>query len=288
MNNLYYKPSGKSNPISFLYLILAICIAAPILAFVYAYAILWIPIIYLNLLCLAGIALGLGFVANFVIGLGKVRNRLLALVFGLLIAVAGYYFSWVVWIGYHFEISYMEVIQDPAAMMRGIGLANDQGTWGFRSGGNVDGTMLSIVWAIEALAIIIVPIFFAYSKAGEPFIENDDNWAESTMIGPFELVANHTTMKQQLESRKYEELLALEPAENAGQGSHTLLQLYHAENRNQSKEFYLSINNMIEKLDKDGNLDFDEKLLINSISISKEAGQQLLAKIASDAAVVEN
>jgi len=265
MNNLYYKPSGKFNPISFLYFLLAICIAAPILAFIYAYAILYIPIIYLNFLCLAGIALGLGFVASFVVDLGKVRNKMLALLFGILIGIVGYYFSWVVWIGYHFEISYMEVIQNFDALLRGIE-----------------------IWIIELVAIIIVPLYLAYTRASEPFIENDDNWAEATAIGPFELVLDHTTIKQQLEAKNYEELLAIAPAENAGQGSHTILHLYHGQNRSQSKEFYLSTMNMIEKLDKDGNLDFDEKTIINFINISKEAGQQLLAKIVAEDAVVEN
>jgi hypothetical protein len=288
MTNLYYKPSGKFNPISFLYLILAICIAAPILALIYTYATLYIPLIYLNFLCLAGIAFGLGFTANFVVGFGKVRNKLLAIVIGLLVAFAGFYFSWVIWICHHFEMPYLEIIQNPEAMMRGIGFANDEGTWGFRSGGNVDKTMLSIVWAIEAIGIIGVPVFFAYTKACEPFIENDDNWAEDTFIGPFELIVDKTTLIKQLEAKNYDGLLAIAPAENAGQGSHTLFQLYHAENRNQAKEFYLTINNMIEKLDKDGNLDFDEKALVSFIHISKDAGQQLLAKIATDAAVVEN
>ncbi len=289
MNDLYYKPSGKVNPISILYLLLAICIAVPILAFIYTYAILYIPLIYLNFLCLAGIAFGLGFIANFVIGLGKVRNTMIAIIFGLLVGIAGLYASWVIWLGYHFEQEYMSIAFDLEALINEIEFANQQGTWGIgRSGGMVNGVMLSIVWVIEIIAMIGFPVFFAYSKACEPFIENDDNWAESTVIGPFELVANHTILKQQLESRNYEGLLALEPAENAGQGSHTLLQLYHGENRNQSKEFYLTINNMMEKLDKDGNLDFDEKNVINFINISKEAGQQLLAKIVSDAAVVEN
>ncbi|WP_298424699.1 hypothetical protein [uncultured Kordia sp.] len=289
MNNLYYKPSGKVNPISILYLLLAICIAVPILAFIYTYAILYIPLIYLNFLCVAGIAFGLGFVANFVIGLGKVRNVMIAAIFGLLVGIVGLYVSWIIWLAYHFEAEYMTFVTDVEGLKNAIGFANEQGTWGIgRSGGMVDGVMLSIVWAIEAIVMIGFPVFFAFSKAGEPFIENDDNWAEVTAIGPFELALNYTILKQQLEARKYEELLALQPAENAGQGSHTILSLYHGENRNQSKEFYLTITNMMEKLDKDGKLDFDEKVIINFINISKEAGQQLLTKIASDAAVVEN
>ncbi|WP_430412535.1 hypothetical protein [Kordia sp.] len=289
MNNLYYKPSGKVNPISIVYLLLAICLGAPILAFIYTYAILWIPFIYLNFLCLAGIAFGLGFVANFVVGFGKVRNAMVAAIFGLLVGIAGLYVSWIIWLAHHFGQAYMDIALNADVIINEIGYANEEGTWGVgRSGGLVSGTILSIIWIIEAVGMIGIPVFFAFSKAGEPYIENDDNWAEETLIGPFEIVLNQTALKQQLETKNYEELLAIAPAENAGQGSHTILQLHHGENRNQAKEFYLTVKNMIEKRDKDGNLDFDEKPLISFIHISKEAGQQLLAKIISDATVVEN
>ncbi|EDP94380.1 hypothetical protein U8527_16370 [Kordia algicida OT-1] len=46
----------------------------------------------------------------------------------------------------------------------------------------------------------------------------------------------------------------------------------------QAKEFYLTINNMMESYDKEGKLSFDEKPQISFIKISKEAGQQLFVK----------
>lgn len=293
MNNLYYKPSGKSNPISFLYLTLAMFIAAPLLAFIYTYAILWIPIVYLNFLCLAGIAFGLGFVASFVIGFGKVRNKILAIILGLFVGLAGIYASWIVWVSYHVnssafvELSYLDLIKNPSAVWSMIWEINNIGTWTIgRSGGSVSGMFLTVVWAIEALAMIGFPIFFAYSKAGEPYLENDDNWAENTAIGPFEYVPNAEILQKQLEAKNYEELIGMQPAENAGQGSHSVLTLYHGKNRNQSKEFYVSVSNKFGKLNKEGKLEFDEKVLINAIHIPKETGQQLFAKIAPKAAVV--
>ncbi len=286
MENLYYKPSGKSNPISFLYLALAIFIGAPLLAFIYTYAILYIPIVYLNFLCLAGIAFGLGFVASFVIGFGKVRNNILAIVFGLVIGLAGLYASWIIWICHHFEVPYMDIIANPEAFMSAVGFANEQGTWTIgRSGGSVSGMFLTVVWVIEGLAMIGFPVFFAYGKACEPYIENDDDWAEQTAMGPFEYIPNAGILQKQLEAKNYEELLAIAPAENAGQGTHSILTVYHGKNRAQSKEFYLTVTNMLEKFDKEGKLDFDETSVINYIHISKEAGQQLFAKIAPSAVV---
>lgn len=280
MNNLYYKPSGKVNSISILYLLLAIFIAIPILDFIYTYAILYIPIIYLNFLCVAGVAFALGFIANFVIGMGKVRNILVAILFGLLVGIAGLYVSWIIWLSHHFETPYMTFVTDFEALINAVGYANQQGTWGIgRSGGSVDGVMLTIVWIIEAIAMVGFPVFFAYSKAGEPFIENDDSWAEVTAIGPFEFITNKEKLKQQLETKNYEPVVNMPIATSETDASHSIFNLYHAENRAQAKEFYLSVSNMKEGTDKDGNVKFDETTLINFIHITKEVGQQLLARI---------
>ncbi|MGH1385534.1 hypothetical protein [Kordia sp.] len=289
MHTLYYKPSGKTNSISFLYLILAIFIAAPILALAYTYAILYIPIIYLNILCVIGIAFGLGFVANFVVGLGKVRNQWIAILFGLIVGVAGLYFSWVIWIYDHLnasafvDVSHLELMQSPEALWDVIWKINEQGTWGVgrSANANISGKMLTTVWIIEAIAFIGTPIFFAFSKANEPYLEEDDNWADTTKIGPFELITDKETLKKQLEAKNYEPLLAMLPAENDQEKSHAIFTLYHNKKRTHGKEFYLTVSNMKEHINKKGELSFDEKVLINFIRIPKDVGTQLIAKIGS-------
>jgi len=146
MNDLYYKPSGKTARISFLYFILAIAIGASIIGFIYSFAILYIPLIYLNLLCLFGAAFGIGLVANFVIATGKVRNKLIASIFGLLVGLAGLYVSWIVWIHYYAnlsafaEVSYLDLLTNPKLVWASIWEINEIGTWGIgRSGGAVNG-----------------------------------------------------------------------------------------------------------------------------------------------------
>jgi len=73
------------------------------------------------------------------------------------------------------------------------------------------------------------------------------------------------------------------PKEEAGRTkSYTSLLLYHSENRAQAREFYLTVNNMVEDYDKEGKLTFDEKPQISFIRISKEVGQQLFTKKATN------
>jgi hypothetical protein len=279
MNDLYYKPSGKFSRISFLYLLLGSVIAAPILAFIYSYATRYIPFIYINFLILAGFVFGLGFAVNFAIALGKVRNKLVGMAFGLVIGLAGLYTCWVIWICTHIPIDYMELIKNPEGMKSVIGLINDQGTWGFSSGANISGIFLTVIWVIEALAIIGVPTFMAYGKTGDPFIENDNNWAEETVIGPFEYFPNGQILVRQLEAKNYEELLAMKTPVTGVGSSHCMLTLLHGANRSQSKEFYLTVTNMKESRDKEGELEFDEDVIVNFIHINKEVGQQLFAKL---------
>jgi hypothetical protein len=289
MHTLYYKPSGKTNSISFLYLLLAILIAAPILALAYTYAILYIPIIYLNILCVIGIAFGLGFVANFVVGLGKVRNKWIAILFGLMVGIAGLYFSWVIWIYDHInasafvDVSHLELMQSPEALWDVIWKINDQGTWGIgrSASASISGKMLTTVWVIEAIVFIGTPIFFAFSKTSEPYLEEDDDWADTTKIGPFEFIIDKETLKKQLETKNYEPLLAMGPAENEQEKSHAIFMLYHNKKRAHGKEFYLSVSNMKEHINKKGELSFDEKVLINFIRIPKDIGTQLIGKIGS-------
>ncbi|MFK7747848.1 MAG: hypothetical protein AB8B65_05635 [Kordia sp.] len=287
MHTQYYKPSGKTNSKSFLYLLLAILIAAPILTVVYTYAVLYIPIVYLNVGCVIGIAFGLGFAANFVVGLGKVRNQLVAILFGLIIGIAGLYFSWIIWVYYHLnaspyiDITHLELLESPEALWDVIWKINEQGTWGIGRNANayLSGRLLTTVWGIEAIAFIGTPIFFAFTKANDPYLEEDDNWADTTKIGPFEFIFDNEILKKQLEAKNYEPLLAMGPALNDQQKSHAIFTLYHNKKRTHGKEFYLSVSNMKERIDKKGQLNFDEKRIINSIRIPKDVGTQLIAKI---------
>ena len=287
MHTLYYKPSGKANSISFLYLLLAICIAVPILALAYTYAILYIPIIYLNILCVVGIAFGLAFVASFVIGLGKVRNTMIAFLFGLIIGIASLYFSWVIWIYDHINasafnnVSHLELLQDPFGLWDVTWQINNVGTWaiGRSASANISGTMLTVVWILEAAAMILPPIFFAYSKAREPYLEDDNAWADTTKIGPFEFIEDKETLKKQLETKNYQSLLEMKPVSDENDSSHGILTLHHNKKRTHGKEFYLSVINMKERIDKKGNVTYDETSLIQFIRIPQEIGQQLIAKI---------
>jgi hypothetical protein len=291
MHNTYYTPSGKFNPTTFLYLLIAICIAVPIVALIYTYAILYIPLIYLNFLCVIGIAFGIGYVASFVIGLGKVRNKLLAFGIGLILGLTCLYGSWLIWIHYYanqeFSISYMQLVENPAAFWDLVWDINKYGTWSIGRGTTtgVSGTMLTVVWIIEAIAIIAPPIFFAFSKAREPFIENDDVWADTTKIGPFEYIEDKKLLKKELETKNFQHVVDMQPATNQENTSHAILTLFHNKKRMQGNEFYLSVSNMKERIDKKNNLTYDEASLIQFIRIPAETGQQLLAKIGTKVVV---
>ncbi|MEM6685841.1 MAG: hypothetical protein AAF617_08675 [Bacteroidota bacterium] len=282
---MYYTPSGKFNLICFLYLLLAVFIAVPLLALIYTYAIFWIPIVYLNILCVVGIAFGLGYVANFVVGMGKVRSKLLAFFIGCMIGMAGLYASWIIWLHAHMNefvsISFVSLIDSPMGVWKIILELNSSGTWGIgrSSSGNVTGTLLTIVWILELLAMIATPLFFAYSKAREPFLETDNIWADTRKIGPFAFITDKKVFKKQLEAKNFQRLVDMSSLDDSNNSSHSILTIYYNQKRTLGSEYYVSVSNMKERITKKGTVTHDESLLLQFLRVPKEIAQQLLDKI---------
>jgi hypothetical protein len=71
----------------------------------------------------------------------------------------------------------------------------------------------------------------------------------------------------------------MQPATDTQNSSHAILTLHHNKKRQQGNEFYASVSNMKERIDKKGNVNYDEKSLLQFIRIPSETGLQLLAKI---------
>ena len=94
----FYEPSGKFSPLSFLFFIIVCLTAFPLFGAIYAYAIWYIPIPYINFFLAAGFGISVGYVIRFVIRVGKVRNPRLAFYFGLFGALIALYFHWATWV----------------------------------------------------------------------------------------------------------------------------------------------------------------------------------------------
>src|SRR5262245_17475610 len=94
----YYKHSGKIPIHSVLLGLSAGLVASAILAIAYAYADLYIPIVYLNILLCLGFGAGVSIVTAMAMHRGKLRNTPVAIALVMSLTLFAYYLCWVVWI----------------------------------------------------------------------------------------------------------------------------------------------------------------------------------------------
>jgi hypothetical protein len=228
-----YDPSGKYSPLSFVYFILASFLILPILGLIYAYCIWYIPFIYINLFIAIGFGFGVGFIITFfAVKLGKVRNKMLATVFGILGALIALYFHWSVWadlvinagesygssrIG--ITVSNIEFFQvfklacNPAVLFELIGEINKVGTWGI-SAIPVSGIFLSLIWIIEAGIVIAVSFIMTRNASQIPYCEIHNDWFKEHKIPELNFIEDKEKMLSSIENDDESEFESLTKAEN--------------------------------------------------------------------------
>ncbi len=197
-----YKASGRVGFLS-LPLLLLILVVAVVLAFVYQLALHWIPIIYVNVLATIGMGMALGYVGAWVVTKGKVRNVLVGISIGILLAVAGlgakYYFQYQAMLdeATEFVMTEKNLREDQRVDLR-KSLADGELTflkhlefraaqgWALgRGGGNgapIQGFFVYLVWAIEAGIIFYWAVRLPQRAASEPFSEPLNTWASESDV----------------------------------------------------------------------------------------------------------
>lgn len=290
--NTYYKPSGAFSPLSIIYFLGLGLIAFPILGLIYAYCIWYIPFIYINFLIAAAFGFTVGYSINWlVITKGKVRNTILAIVFGLLGGLIAMYFHWAVWVDLVINagesygnnrigvtVSNIKILQvfelalNPSALFELIGAINEYGTWGIK-GNAISGTFLTIIWVIEMLIVVGISVILPLPAASYPFCERSNQWFTEKILPPFNVIEDTDTMTNNLESSNPNSFnnLALKESDNVHYSEFTLFS-------SANDESYLSIKNMIGKINDKEELEYDDDEFIEYISISNQLKNELLEK----------
>jgi len=94
----YFKHSGSVGGLGLPFMIVVGLVAAVVLSFVYAFAIFYIPFVYINFFVTIGFGLLLGSAIGYAGKKGDVRNPTLMTVSGLIFGCIGLYLSWIAWI----------------------------------------------------------------------------------------------------------------------------------------------------------------------------------------------
>jgi len=277
----YYKPSGKYSPLSLIYLLLICTTIVPVLSWLYAYAIWYCPLIYINFFITLGFGALIGVGVHFiVIGLGKVRSSGIAILFGLLAGFWGFYLHWAIWIdlalnaedGEGIVASHVDydqllgLIRDPSELFRIATLINEQGLWSiFKM--TFSGFALWVVWLAESVIILALPPITALLKAKKPFSEKHGKWAREIKLNPFSYPTPEV-----VESIKEGELSSLKNLERGSKDTHhSDLTLFDAYDNN----WFVSLTAKLGETDNKGKVKFKDIDLLEYAEIDTQLARVL-------------
>lgn len=268
MTSTYYQPSGRFTVGGVLSLLLVGAVVALLLAFAYAYAIWYVPFIYLNVVFTIIFGGALGYVLKKLTKAGKLRNPGLVTWLSLAVAVWAWYAHWAVYItllagageteslGSRASFTHtsfdadicLGMLLDPAGLLGLLPRIAEEGTWSV-FGVTPSGLFLYLIWLLEFVIIVAVALSWPYSQAKEPFSELASQWAEKTTLPQSALAfTDAAATKTALEAADWAHLQPLPPDAPASPSGR--LHLYHAP---QDPECcYLSLENVTIEHDKDG------------------------------------
>jgi len=257
----------------------------PILALAYTYASWYIPIVYLNILLTIVFAFAVGFLVNkFVIEKGKVRNKTLGIVFGLIAGLVAMYFNYAIWINLLFGLEgagpegsliqqILAWVISPIAVFGTMKEINAVGTWGIKSSGSVSGLPLTIIWIIEGLVVIVLPIVMSLGRTGYPFCEETNTWAEEQEISGLELIEDQAAFVSALEAGDMSVVKAIN-ASNSPFGFATI-NLFS----NEGGEKFMTVTNQLRVVEDDGKENIKSDEVIEYVKITDEAEASVLSKL---------
>ena len=270
-------------------------LALPLLAVIYAYAIWYIPIPYLNFFItgIFGLLIGL-VISKVVVKIGKVRNGKLAFVFCLFGALTALYIHWAVWVDLAFNITdtigtdtigiaqsnikfteVLSLITQPKALFSLMSSINEVGVWGIR-GGTVSGGLLTLIWVIELLMTTIVALMVGTGQASKPYCETENVWFEERELSPVSHFPDGPALTKALASGDIDVVdTALQPVVDIKTEHHAKITLYDAK----SGENYVSIVNEIASRNDKGEVKFKSDNLTSFLKVSQVVADRLKAGV---------
>jgi hypothetical protein len=177
----FYRHSGTA-PLSGILrtLIMGISVAT-FLAIVYAFAIHYIPFVYLNLLMTFGFGAVVGWVVSREAKATRIRHGVLPALVGLVCGFAGLYVAWAADLVARIGVPQGQsplIGLNPLVMASYITVFYENGMWGLgKQGGVVSGMPLAAIWLVEAAFIIGLAGRLPWNEfSGNVFCEACDNW----------------------------------------------------------------------------------------------------------------
>jgi len=261
--------------------LLSSVIVAVVLAYLYGLLMYFSPIVYLNVLICIGFGLALGFSAGFAAHLAHARSGRWRVGFAGLIALLAFLFHWCGYItivlndGQLGPIAYLNslgMIFYPQDLFATVRLLNTLGVWEIAGIPN-SGTFGWIIWLVEMIIILAVPIYVALNLRIQPYSELLGRFYKGYTLkegfgGP---VGSPTTFAQAVQERGFQPFTELEaPRPNL----YYTFKLYFLEGEN---KHYLDINRVT--ISSTGSGKTSDRVVVNQLQINKSTALRIKGEL---------
>ncbi|GAB2893731.1 hypothetical protein GCM10027046_23430 [Uliginosibacterium flavum] len=269
MDPMYYQPSGKLPLKTLPAVLLAAACSIPF-GWLYAWLIWHIPLVYINFLITLGFGGIMAVLMMTALDHGHCRNRWFASLAGLGVGIVGGYAQWAAWLGFVLADSgtapgWLYFLSHPEEVWALAWQVNETGVWSLRNSSEaVSGVWLDIVWGIEAVILLGLPLLGARVQVSKPFSEHAGSWFEKTELSSkYTWVGDSQAFVSQLESTPalLREMLQ-HATEDASQ--YALASVYQCPG---DAHAYFNLEN-VEVTQKDGKEKIERRTVIESFRIS--------------------
>lgn len=275
-----YSPSGRYSPLSFVLFAVTMVTAIPLLATAYAYAIWYIPFVFLNFIITVFFGLGTSYAVNtLVVKPGKVRRNSLATMFSLVGSLVALYVHWAIWVDLVVNSKstgglsmigipnssmdpgqVLGLVLSPGTLLVIIGKISQFGTWGIK-GVVPSGIPLLVIWLAEAVIIVAIPLMLSKMISRKPFCEITRKWFKEEELPAYRLIEDVAAFRASLENLEVSPLEGMSRAAST-ESDHCIVTQYTAP---RSPHCYLTVCNNKARLNEKGETEFDEELLADRV-----------------------
>lgn len=185
MNELYYRHSGKWSLGAALPALAVGALAAVVLAAVYAYAALYVPVVgTITVILTAGFGAAAGAIPGTMLKRGNTRSKAVAAIIGVVVGLIALWASWVFWIyallrRSDVDVSLPAIAFAPTSLWSAMVEVNKRGVWNVH-GLQPSGAFLWVIWGLEACIIFFLSYALCEGTiAAQPFCESCNRWCEA-------------------------------------------------------------------------------------------------------------
>lgn len=292
-----YKPSGKFGLLSLPLLGIGIALVV-LLAFIYQFAIYWIPFIYINVLLTIGMGIAIGVISSLVVTYGRIRSVTIGCSIAIFLVLAC--------LSAKFGFQYLQSIneyQDHIRETQALTPEQDAGLFqtvltgysftdhinerteeGWRigritAGFPITGPFVYLIWLIEAGIVVFCAWTGAHTAASVPYNESVNQWADEEDIVMTLPITNYKMVQQIRSATTVDELLSI-PIPKTDESNRFAVYTVNSIPGQEMENAYLSVSQVVYTVDDKGEQQSDSTPIVTHAILSK-AQRELLVENAS-------